>query len=171
MSIPVYRRDDIPPESGPALKIVRLKACESCNVSLLGSCVVGYWTHWGTRTLPCTLPREECEGCRRQFPQRWKGYIHCLREDRTEEGFLEVTKITRETILEHVGGEKFLRGSRIKVLRGKGDKTTLRVLLLRPWAAEHPDIPLPDEKSPEQTLRALFEFGTRKANTGKDGAV
>ena len=166
MGNPTYRRDDTPPPAGPSMRIIRFKANESCNVALIGSKVRGFWTHWSDRTEPCTEPKEECVGCLRKWPQRWKGYIHALREDRMEEGFLEVTRLTKETILEQVGGEKFLRGARIKVLRGKGDRTTLRVLLLRGWAAEHQDSPLPNEKDPEETLRALFDF--RRPKKGEE---
>lgn len=154
-----YRRGEEEPASGPRYKIVRVKANETFNVAILGTEFHRFWTHWsGSRTEPCTEPKAECIGCSRQWPQRWKAYLHVLREDTLAEGFLELTKLNRDTIREHVGGDKFLRGTRLKLLRGKGDKTQLKILLLRSWAAEHGEEPMPSEKNPEETLRSLFEF-------------
>jgi hypothetical protein len=159
-----YRRDDTPPPSGPKLKVIRIKANEGCNVALFGTVVHGFWTHYGGRTEPCTEPREHCEGCQKQWPSRWKGYVHCLREDTLQEGFLELTKLNRDTILSHTGSEKLMRGSRLKLQRGKGDKTALRMLLLRGWGAEHPGEEMPEEHDPEDTLRSLFEWRRPKAD-------
>ena len=78
------------------------------------------------------------------------------------EGFLELTKHNRDDILAYVGGASRLRGARVKVLRGKGDKTSLRFMALRSWAAEYPDMEMAAEKDPQETLRALFEFRRTK---------
>src|SRR5947207_7704546 len=155
----VYRRGGEPPASGPRLKILRVKARETFNVAIIGTAFHAFWTHWsGARTEPCTEPRENCDGCLRQWPQRWKCYLHAIREDCLSEGFLELTSLNRDRIRELLGGDKFLRGARVKVLRGNGDKTELKLMLLRCWAAEHEGEVLPDEMDPESTLRALFSF-------------
>lgn len=168
MSKAPYRRGGEPPESGPRLKLIRVKARESFNVAIVGTLFHPFWTHWsGRRTEPCTEPKEECAGCIGQWPQRWKCYLHCIREDSLTEGFLECTALNRDRVRELVGGDKMLRGSRLKVLRGNGDKTELRLMLLRPWIAEHDGEILPDEQDPEETLRALFSF--RRPTAAKEG--
>ncbi len=158
MSRPMYRRDDSPPIAGPRLRVIRFKANEQSNVSLLGTKIHGFWTHFAARTEPCTEPKDLCHGCQQKWPLRWKGYVHAIREDRQEEGFLELTGKNRETLLHHFGRQELLRGQRLLVRRGKGDKTELRMLPVRSWLAEFQEVAMPDEMDPEETLRALFEL-------------
>lgn len=157
-----YRRDNVAPPAGPRMKLVRLKAKEVFNVGVVGTVFHGFWTHWGSRTEPCTEPKADCQGCQRQWPTRWKCYLHVIREDTGEEGFLECTALVRDKVLSHVGNVSYLRGSRLKLQRGNGDKTSLHVMLLRPWLQEHPGAELPAEKDPEETLHALFSFRRSK---------
>lgn len=162
-----YRRGEESPPQGPRFRVVRIKALEQVNLSILGSSFHKYWTHWnGSRTEPCIEPRTDCEGCKRQWSQRWKAYLHVIREDRQEEGFLELTKLNRDAIRELCGPDELLRGSRIKAVRGKGEKTILRFMLLRAWLVERPEEVIPQERHPEDTLRALFEFRSAKPDGG-----
>lgn len=160
---PKYRRDNSAPPAGPKIRIHRLKASERDNFEICGTAIHGFWTHWGTRTEPCTEPRDQCEGCLKQWPQRWKGYIYCIRQSRMEDGFLEVTPLLRDKLLSYVTTPEQLRGKRFLVQRGKGDKSTLAILPLRDWYAEHPGEEMPAEVDPEETLHALFSFRRAKA--------
>jgi len=163
-----YRREDNPPPAGPKLKLFRLKAGESANFALLGQKVHGVWTHWNGRTDPCIEPKELCNGCAKQHPQRWKGYIFARHESTLELGFLEVTQAMREKLIALLNGEQWMRGSRVKALRGNGQKTSVQYLLLRPWLQEHEGQPMPDDVSPMETLRVLFEWRRPKSD-GKNG--
>lgn len=167
MPVPPYRREDSPPPAGPRLKIIRPKAAESFNVAILGSRVHGFWTHYHDRTEPCTEPKDQCEGCKRQWPSRWKGYVHALQEPGMIEGFLELTALGRERVLDLVGGEAMLRGSRLKIQRGGGVKTQLRFMLLRGWNGEHAGCEIPAEVDPIETLHALFSFRRAKPGEGR----
>lgn len=158
MSRPMYRRDDSPPIAGPRLRVIRFKANEQSNVALLGTVIHGFWTHYSARTEPCTDPKEECHGCINKWPSRWKGYVHAIREDRQEEGFLELTPKNREDLLAYCGRAELMRGCRLLVRRGKGDKTALRMMPIRSWRAEFDEVAMPEETDPEETLRSLFEF-------------
>jgi len=165
MSKPSYRRDNSPPIAGPRLRVIRFKKNERANVSLLGTVIHGFWTHYSARTEPCTDPVETCIGCINKWPSRWKGYIHAIREDRAEEGFLEVTAKNRDDILAYCGRAELMRGQRFLMQRGNGDKTSLRILPVRSWAAENPDVPMATEHDPEETLRALFEFKRARSSS------
>jgi len=158
MASQAYRRDDYPPPSGPKYRLFRLKAGERINFSLIGTRIYGYWTHWSGRTDPCIEPKEECQGCKRQDPQRWKGYVFCQRDDNGELGFLELTPLGKKKVLDLLGGERHLRGGRIKVMRGAGDKSALSYMLLRHWFAEFEGVSIPEDVHPEDTLRILFEW-------------
>jgi hypothetical protein len=168
MSNGAYRRDDTPPPSGPKLKIFRLKAGEQANFAIFGTKIRGYWTHWSGRTDPCLEDKESCPGCKRQDPQRWKGYLFARHESTLECGFLEVTKVMRDKLMHLAVDERYLRGMRIKACRGNGQKTSVNYMLLRPWGQEHEGEVIPNEVLPDDTLRVLFEWRRPKTD-GKDG--
>jgi len=87
MSAP--RRDNVPPRLGPTLKIFRLKKNQTGTFGVFGSQIHGFWTHWaGMCSEPCTEPVDKCEGHAREWPLRWKGYLHVYYQERAEEGFL-----------------------------------------------------------------------------------
>ena len=167
--MPSPRRDDIPPPTGPTLKIFRLKANKSGTFALFGSRVHGFWTHWaGGCSEPCTEPIENCVGHQRQWPLRWKGYLHCHWQERAEEGFLELTPVARDELLLLLGGEEELRGSRVTVARGGGDKSRLKIGIMPRWKAWS-GTEVPPEKDPENTLIKLWEFGNKlRKNPAKE---
>jgi len=164
-----YRRDNNPPPSGPRFKLHRLKASEYANFSFFGEEIHGFWTHWGRRTEPCVEPKEFCKGCQEKQPSRWKGYVFCRREDTGELGFLECTPKLRDDVLSKVGGRTYLRGARLKILRGKGDKTSCTTQFLRPFGQEFPGQEMPADVDPGETLRMLFEW--RKPRDDGKGAA
>jgi len=160
------RRDDSAPPRGPSLRIFRLKANDHRTVSIFGTHIHGFWTHWsGSASEPCTEPKTECIGCQREWPLRWKAYIHCHVQELQEEGFLEMTPVVKDQLLLEVGGEKELRGSRITIQRGKGDKARMQVRLISRWQSLT-SAAMPPELDPEDTLVRLWEFGKirRKGN-------
>lgn len=169
MAHAVYRREDSPPAGGPKLKLFRLKAGEHFNFAILGTSVRGYWTHWSSRTEPCIDPKEECPGCKRQDPQRWKGYVFARQESSLEIGFLEMTQTMKTKLMSLIVAEQFLRGSRVKACRGNGQKTSINFMLLRPWVQEHEGEVMPEEQDPLETLRILFEW--RRPKEDRKGGV
>lgn len=157
-----FRRDDSPPKSGPMLKIFRLKSNKGGTFGVFGSRIHGFWTHWSGRcSEPCTDPVSECIGHKQEWSLRWKGYLHVYFSERSEEGFLELTPIAADDLLLQVGGESELRGSRITVQRGGGDKSRLKVGIMPRWKS-YTGTDVPPEKDPEETLKKLWEFGAKK---------
>lgn len=151
-------RCDTPPPPGPRHIIRRIRANEKKQFVLLSK-LHGCWTHYNGRTTqPCFDGKKQCEGCQRAFPKRWKGYIHCLNQTDATEEFLEVTPLFAKQLESCVGtiGPK-MRGNRILVERGRGDKSRLR-LELQSHCDVLPSCPaLPDPKEPWETLERLWE--------------
>jgi hypothetical protein len=157
-----FRRDNAPPRQGPSLTIFRLKKNRGGTFCIFGSKVHGFWTHWaGMCSEPCTEPVSECVGHQREWPLRWKGYIHCYWQELQEEGFLELTPHATNDIILQLGGEAELRGARVRVERGQSDKARLKVTIQARWQAVS-DRPVPEEKDPENTLAKLWEFGSKR---------
>lgn len=155
------RRDDQPPRVGPTMLIFRLKKREGGTFAVFGSKVHGFWTHWaGMASEPCTEPLSECIGHQREWPLRWKGYLHVHFQERGEEGFLELTPAATNEICLLLGGTDELRGSRLRIQRGEGDKARLKVSILARWKAVV-GTEIPPEKDPEATLQKLWEFGNK----------
>lgn len=72
------RRDDQIPEGGAATIIRRIKGRSARRYTILSGKVYGYWAHWnGYYTSACTDESgETCEGHKRKWPLKWRGYLH-----------------------------------------------------------------------------------------------
>jgi hypothetical protein len=71
------------------------------------------------RTLPCVKVLGYCEGCSRQLPKRWKGYLAIVSPADGRYAILELTEEARRTCPGLCDGESNLRGQRI-VLKRRG---------------------------------------------------
>lgn len=150
-------KDNVPPRPGPSMHILRLRAGERVDAVCLSSVFWGVWTHWaGTHSEPHLRAKERCNGCKRGYPRRWKGYLHIWRQDTSTDCFLEFTPTSADKLLKVtcVGGN--LRGVPFKAKRSPGgDKGRLTVEVT---GTRKPSEILPPEKDPASTLRVLWNL-------------
>lgn len=152
----MIREANCPPPSGPQMFVHRLKAHESLNCVILGTKIVGYWTHWdGKATLPCNGADDDCSPCKRHLPKRWKGYLHVYDTQRKRQVFLEITPVAAECIKRDIPSEQPMRGIRLNITRAAGDKARLSISV---WPADTSGDPQlwPAEKHPLETLLKLW---------------
>jgi len=164
-------RQDAPPPPGPKSEIVRIKAGQRWMLTILSANLEGFWCHWqGTNekgfSLPCTMPREKCRGCRNMLPRRWKGYIFCYAHHMKKAHFVEVTPGAAEDLVVQLGKGDW-RGFRVEIMRGAGDKARLTVDMR---AAPTPEAVanLPKALSVEPVLTELWRLGEEKNSRGKN---
>ena len=144
------------PPSGPETPIVRVKTSGEHHFRILSRSYYGLWIHWnGQRSEGCFEDRQECSGCKRGLPRRWKGYLHCLAAERNgADCFLELTPVAITSLLAQCPKGESLRGLRLNVRRTSGgEKGRLRVLVL---GDINPGKGLIEEKDPYNTLRKLW---------------
>jgi hypothetical protein len=148
-------RDDRVPLPGPSIPVIRVDESVNKVVTVLGHAIVGFWTHWtGVRTAPCRNHDEKCDGCARQWPKRWKGYLHVLDHVLGRDGFVEVTPVVAELIRSTLADRVDMRGVRMTLRRSPGGKKgRLLVSFLPDW--ESPAT-LPPAKDPELVLLRLW---------------
>jgi len=151
-------RQDTPPRPGPRYPILRVKATTPTRYVLCGRAIYGLWTHWiKDRSIPCTEPRSRCPGCLSSSPhRRWKGYVHARCMANGEEGFIELTPFGACQLREQAGVSACLRGLQVKLSRGNGVKTRMKVELVYALPSSEGQ-ELPEEKSPEITLFDLWQ--------------
>lgn len=114
-------------------------------------------SHWnGARSQPCIDPSEECDGCRKELPTKWKGYFHARSLTTDVEGFVEITPTIGDAIRGQSDYPLSLRGMRIELRRTKGDKGRLQCVLL-PCICSLDS--LPQEKDPTPVLKQLWDIG------------
>lgn len=149
-------RQDEPPRPGPNLPLMRVGANGVVRFLILSSRMFGLWTHWiNKKSMPCVEPSSKCEGCKVGACRRWKGYLHAVNMHNRQEGFLELTPIAAQQLLQQAGIASVLRGLQVQVQRGGGDKARMKidVQYSRPLLSSDP---IPEEKSPEVTLNELW---------------
>jgi hypothetical protein len=160
-----FHRQDVPPEPGPKMWIVRLKKNEKVHCTILSKSMWGILTHWnGKNSEPCYEPADTCPGCQRKMAQRWKGYLHIYDHELRRDRFLELTPSAARSIVEQCDTNFPLRGQRVQVRRMNGDNARLKVEV---QARLHDDFQLPEEKDPLPTLMALWGCSDEKGFLGR----
>lgn len=163
------RTSNEPPSPGPRDHVVRVKAGEEHTFISCSSALWGVWTHWiNDRTEPCILPAVECNGCKKQAPVRWKGYLHCYDTAGRRSVFLELTPATAQQLIELSKPNTDLRGLSFRISRGNGGKAHLRVA----WAGGRYAVnDLPPSRDPKQVLTILWQMPNRKKRFGEPNRV
>lgn len=170
----VLARQDRPPEPGPRQEILRLRANQMATLWVLSSNLEGLWTHWDAArncSKPCTRGVDErgnaikCPACEDMLPRRWKGYLYCRDHDRKKQCFVELTPASATSLYAQVGEDIDLRGHKLKVQRGKGDKARLLLTALGQFDLG----PVaPPAESVIQTLLALWKLGKPEVERPND---
>lgn len=152
-----------PPVAGPQLELLRIKDTNIHPFVILSKGIFGLFTHWDAKALkgrgasaPCYRNPDDCDGCRRRLPERWKGYVHVFDMHSRKDGFLELTPTAAAALKAQLTGVDNWRCCRINVSRqGNGEKTRLKVNVFDS-VKESPE--LPQERCPTETLSRLWKL-------------
>ena len=146
---------DCPPPFRPTLTLVRLKAGEQMTFRILSERVFGLYTHWnGKKSSPCLKDPAECQGCKRGYSTRWKGFLHVLNVQTQRQLIFECTAFATSLFLDQVEDRRHLRGLRVLCERSRGaDNGRLKMTLL-PGTTSFIDLPV--EVCPLATLEKLW---------------
>lgn len=160
------RREDTPPIAPRTLTLVRLKAGEQLTARILSPSLWGLWTHWnGAQSLPCFRDEKKCDGCKKGWPSRWKGFLHVLRVENRRQIFVELTSHAASMFLDQVPDRHALRGLRVLFERSRGgDNGRLRLTLL---STDSANLDLPAALDPLATLDNLWRIGKRVDSLGE----
>lgn len=83
----------------PVPALIRLEADDDFNGVILSDKVHWIGCHWdGKRSLPHLKEIETCEGCQRELPKSWKGFLFVIFNHDPRPAFLE---------LSHLAGQNF----------------------------------------------------------------
>jgi len=148
-------RGAVPPAPQKRMEVFRVTTAETAQFTCCCSAIFGQWVHWfGRRSHECRQDKGECEGCRNNWPVKWKGYLHVIDPMGKHEGFLEVTATCWNLLMQQLQPKQTLRGVRFRLARTKGGaKGRYLVTVLETTATEES---LPIERDPLTTLRFLW---------------
>ena len=147
---------DTPRNAKRVIEILKIGPAEDRQVVICSPKVWGYATHWHpdlNRTVRCTKTLGGCEHCESHLPQRDKGLLLVANGVGELVGFLELTPSAWETVLGFSTTLGGLRGKVIRVYRTRKDKKGR--LLVSPLGDYQGPRALPDDRSPEATLRRV----------------
>jgi len=89
--------------------------------------LVGCWTHFLGRTLPCT-DDDTCPACNDGAPRKWYGYLSVLRYNRPKQSILELPAGAANDLRDYQQTGAEIRGKLITLER-KGGKANGRVVI------------------------------------------
>jgi hypothetical protein len=150
-----YARQDCPPAPGPKHPIIRIKSPQDQRMTILGSHIEGYWTHWtGDRSVLCLQNGAACPKDRHNLPRRWKGYLHVIDHFNGRLGFLELTPAAAQHLRDALEDCSFYRGMRFYISRTAGGKMGRLVIRMTTPCPQMQELP-PAEPVLE-TLKRVF---------------
>jgi hypothetical protein len=144
-----------PPDPAPG-RILRLRAAQVIDCVILGK-TWGVNTHWtGHESQPHFRAEGKCPGCKRRDPMKWKGYWYVLPLGKNPRcGWLEVTPTIVESIQLQAGTKGDLRGLRVMIARGNGDRSHTKSTVQPPCEVRGA---LPNDEDPYRLLLKLWGY-------------
>lgn len=124
---PRFTQVDTPPQGRKVIPIRQVRKDERLSLIVCGTKLYGMYVHWLGKTQPHTEPKTKCDGCVREAPMRWYGWLHCCSPEQLTSFFLELTPISAQNALDAMGGE-VVRGSKLLCFR-EGSKLRAPVLI------------------------------------------
>jgi len=149
-------RQDRPPMLGKVHHVIKVLSTSPQGFAVCSEAIQGYWTHWnGKRTTPCFGGKGKCDGCKNALSRRWKGFLFVQTTDGQVTGWLELTPLAAERLLNRMPEGAAVRGIQILVFReraGKKSPLAVEIAGVSPHALTLP--PAPDV---EKTLHRLWD--------------
>ena len=147
-----------PPLSGPKRQIIRVTATSPQKFTIVSTACFGQWIHfYGNRSHECVAEKkQDCHGCLKAWPRKWKGYIHCLDwQEQLASCFVELTPSAFEKLTVQVSESRPLRGLNVSISKTKGGaKGRYNISLLERLTPDHE---LPREEDPLPILNFLWK--------------
>jgi hypothetical protein len=146
---------EAPPAAKQKMDVIRILTQEPQTLIVVSKSIWGQTIHWfGKRSHECRKDRGNCEGCKDNWPDKWKGYLHVTIPTGRWQGFLEITATAWALIEAQVKRGEDLRGIIIRVGRTKGGAKGR--YLIEVLERRIPAVDLPEERDPLATLRMLW---------------
>jgi hypothetical protein len=145
----------VPPPNPFIVRVESPRKGQIWRLVCLSRAVTGVETHWnGLRTVPCTLPKSHCLGCRAGQPVRWRGFLTCYEPVSKQCFFSPLTAKAYHDLEARLAGITDLRGILFTVSRSKGGNNG-RLLYELVGAHPKPEL-LPGDVDPLPTLRKMW---------------
>lgn len=144
-----------PPVSNSRHTVHRVTTSQTQQFVIFSRSIYGQYIHWyGNRSHKCTRDEKKCNGCDRNWPTKWLGYLDAHNIHTEERVFLELTKTACDLLDKQVPPGENLRGVQVRICKTKGGpKGRYKVEVL---SRRVDDPTLPQEKDPLTTLEFLW---------------
>jgi len=147
-----------PPPRTVRMNVLRVTTTEATQFIVCCRVPWGQMIHWyGRRSHECKSDRALCQGCRDNWPMKFKAYLHVMGAGLGSQAFLEITATAFHLIEEQLGDRADWRGSILKIRRTKGGAKGRYICEVLERVI--PDSELPQEQDPLPTLRYLWGVG------------
>lgn len=144
-----------PPPRGVRSDIVRVTTCDTRQFCILSKNVFGQYVHWyGGRSHECAADSSQCNGCLRQWPRKWLGYLYVHEISHEQPVFLELTRRACELLWAQAPQDENLRGVQVRISKTKGGSKGR--YLVNVLERRVPDEHLTADKDPVEVLRYLW---------------
>jgi len=138
-------------------------------------CIASYqfwkcWVHYHGKSIGCMQSREKCPGCRLGWIRKFLGYLYVRNERNHRYEHLELPFEACHNLVDLIGPEGQLRGTRLHASRHGGKKGRISFDLLTRLSDVAPEFNLADDRDPSDILEYLWGVNYSKLRlAGNDG--
>lgn len=145
----------LPTKASKRVDVISITSPSPTTFTILSEKVYGSFYHWvNNRSRQCRRFAGDCEFCATNQPEKWSGYIHCVRWGDNAEVFVELS-ITASNMLTTLANKReTLRGSIVKLSKTKGGLRGRYVVDMLERLADQDA--LPPWSTPDALLRKLW---------------
>lgn len=156
-------RGSAPPKPGPSCQIVRVTTVTRQSFVCLSNALFGTEIHWyASRSHECTADKGQCERCARNWPRKWKGYIHAVSLSDNVRVFVELTPDASNKLLNAAPQDEPLRGLKVHLSKTKGGPKGRYIVEVQFGRVD--PATLPAEEDPLKILRYLWNVKNSAGN-------
>jgi len=154
-----------PPEVRPRTEIVRVTTSTAQQFTIFSKSIYGQNIHWyARRSHECTKDFKRCNGCDRNWPAKWLGYLHAWHLGEDKPCFIELTRTACDLLVRQAPEKEPLRGLQVRISKSRGGpKGRYHVEVLERRVA---DAQLPQERDPLTVLRFLWTCKNQHVQDG-----
>lgn len=145
-----------PPPLKSKMIVMRVTTSETIQFCCVSRAIFGQLIHYyGGRSHECTADKGNCDGCKKGWAPKWKGYLHVIEMGTVQrECFLEITNTCNSLLLNQAPKDQHLRGLIFRIRKSKGGRYGRYILDVIDRREDEDK--LPQEQDPQPILRYLW---------------
>ena len=136
--------------------------------TVVSPCFWKTWVHYHGKSIGCLRAKDKCPGCKLGWPRKFLGYLYIRNEHNSKYEHLELPFEACHDLVQAIGGQELLRGTRFVAKRKGGKKGRITFDMKEHLDDVAPAFELPADVDPSGILEYLWGVNFSKLKLSAD---